>query len=157
MRIEELDRAGFSWSKDSVKGIFYQLGLSPSFTNVSNVLNTRLRMSPESPIGAKEVEEIIRSTNNDLGHDGSLVTTFNSIELDDDPGAAGRASMNFNAYDHHRQGRGSFGREVYQAPAFRGSSFSGRGTITNRATPPTRTYGRDLRHCLACGEEGHWV
>lgn len=40
LKIEELDRASFSWSKDSIKGVFYQLGLSSSFTNVSNVLNS---------------------------------------------------------------------------------------------------------------------
>lgn len=157
LRIEELDRAGFSWTKDSIKGIFYQLGLTPSFTNVSNVLNSRLRATPETPIGAKEVEEAVRSTNDDLSRDGSLVASFNSINFGDDPGAAGHTDMTFNVYEHQHQGCGMPGRGVYRPPAFRGSSVGGRGTIINRMAPPARTYTRDLRHCLACGKEGHWV
>lgn len=154
VKIEELDRAGFCWSKDSTKGTSYQLGLSSSFRNVSNVLNSRLRPTPDVLIGAKEVEEIIRSTNDDLGRDGSLVTSFNSVGLGKDP--AGDPDMNFNAYNQRYQGWGMASCGVYWPPSLRGSMFNSRGTV-RRMTPVTRTSARDFRHCLACGEEGHWV
>lgn len=108
-KIEELDQAGFPWLKDSVKGIYYQLGLSASFTNASNTLNGRLRATPDVPIGAKQVKEIIRSTNDDLARDGTLTATF----IEDNSGAAGRPEMTFNVYGQHWQRRGMAGRGVY--------------------------------------------
>lgn len=62
-RIDDLNRAGFTWSKDSIFGVCYQLGLPTSgdvdFSNVNVVLEARARHSPDTNITARETKEAI--------------------------------------------------------------------------------------------------
>lgn len=56
-KIEELQRTGFSFSKDSLLSIMMQLGLSPTFSSINAVLDVRLQSSPNTAISAREMEE----------------------------------------------------------------------------------------------------
>lgn len=47
-KIEELQRTGFSFPKDSVLSIMMQMGLSPTFSSINAVLDARLRISPDT-------------------------------------------------------------------------------------------------------------
>lgn len=64
-RIDDLDRAGFVWSKDSILGVCYQLGLPTNgdvdFSNVNVVLDARSRNLPDVSVTARETEEAIRA------------------------------------------------------------------------------------------------
>ncbi|KAG0139845.1 hypothetical protein CROQUDRAFT_54137 [Cronartium quercuum f. sp. fusiforme G11] len=70
-KIEDLDRTGFEWSKDSILGICMQLSLPTtgeiSFTNINMVLDARLRSSPAVKITARKTEEAIRAEYHRLG------------------------------------------------------------------------------------------
>lgn len=68
--IDDLDRAGFVWTKDSILGICYQLGLPThddiDFSNVNVVLDAHARQSPDIKITARETKEAIRAESHPL-------------------------------------------------------------------------------------------
>lgn len=55
-KVEELDRTGFEWSKDSILGVLMQLSLPTagdhSFNNVNVTLEARLKTAPDQQISA---------------------------------------------------------------------------------------------------------
>ncbi|KAG0143133.1 hypothetical protein CROQUDRAFT_96640 [Cronartium quercuum f. sp. fusiforme G11] len=64
VKIDELDRTGFEWTKDSILGIQIQLGLPTSgefsFSNVNMILDACLCNSQETKVMAWEMEEAIQ-------------------------------------------------------------------------------------------------
>ncbi|KAH9809580.1 hypothetical protein DFH28DRAFT_836056, partial [Melampsora americana] len=59
-KVRALDRSGFPWTKDSIKGMLYQLGLDSQFPDISPTLDSRLRYQPSNPISSPEVASAIR-------------------------------------------------------------------------------------------------
>ncbi|KAG0147694.1 hypothetical protein CROQUDRAFT_42576, partial [Cronartium quercuum f. sp. fusiforme G11] len=164
----DLEHAGFKWSKDSVLGMWYQLGLPSSYANISMVLNARLRAHPNRPVSAREVEEAIRAKNQEHGTPGSgTLVSFNAIDLNATQGLNGNQppfvqgptpqirgnyrqpmqnSMNPMTYPHtlSRQNAG-----IHQPTPMSSIGAAGQRRMTLRMS--------DLDHCLCCSQMGHWV
>ncbi|KAG0139567.1 hypothetical protein CROQUDRAFT_101359 [Cronartium quercuum f. sp. fusiforme G11] len=82
MMAMDLEHTGFKWTKDSMLGMWYQLGLPSSYANVSTVLNAHFRAQPDRPVSAHEVEEAIQAENQEHGTPGSsTLASFNAIDL----------------------------------------------------------------------------
>ncbi|KAG0147617.1 hypothetical protein CROQUDRAFT_42602 [Cronartium quercuum f. sp. fusiforme G11] len=173
MKAMDLEQARFKWTKDSVLGMWYQLGLPSGYANVSMVLNTRLRSQPDQPVSAREVEEAIRAKSQEHG---SMSTTtlanFNAIDLNatqmpitgnrrpfcnsiaPNPtdtashisGAPIRSPMSQLTYTHTFQQLNAIDHHLTPASNIGGAS-------QRRILPRVA----DLDHCLCCGHTGHWA
>ncbi|EGF97811.1 uncharacterized protein MELLADRAFT_114067 [Melampsora larici-populina 98AG31] len=125
-KISDLDRAGFEWTKDSITGVLYQIGLGNAFTNVNNTLNARLRSTPAIQVTAREVEETIRAEKQTHQTD-NITPTFSQLDIND--------HADFNAFQTspsmNRRGAGNTGVSYRSA-----TSSRGRGVFAH--TPPSQ-------------------
>ncbi|KAG0147616.1 hypothetical protein CROQUDRAFT_91334 [Cronartium quercuum f. sp. fusiforme G11] len=85
-KVDELDRTGFKWTKDSFLSMQMQLGLPMSgdftFRNVSTILDTCLRHSQEMKILAHEIEAAIRAKYHQMGSvDTSTMPNLAALHL----------------------------------------------------------------------------
>lgn len=148
-KVEELQRTGFSFTKDSLLGILMQLGLPHAFSSINTVLDARLRGNPDASISARETEEAIRAETHRLS----------SNAADDYPNVAAlninNSQQSFGTKSRFQSPRRDVpdSRDVYRPPHHTTPS----PTQTKPSFRITENTPAHLQRCFDCGNKGHWA
>ncbi|KAG0151184.1 hypothetical protein CROQUDRAFT_651391, partial [Cronartium quercuum f. sp. fusiforme G11] len=150
-KVDELDRTGFKWTRDSFLSMQMQLGLPTSgefsFNNVNMILNARLRHSHETKITAREMEEAIRAEYHRMGAtDLSTLPNIAALQLG---GNRQQPTYQIPARQESRHNYLPQTHPPQQHPRAPPSTQPIRSTATNN--------NDWYRYCFCCGGEGHWA
>ncbi|KAG0151975.1 hypothetical protein CROQUDRAFT_405826 [Cronartium quercuum f. sp. fusiforme G11] len=150
-KVDELDRTGFEWTRDSFLSMQMQLGLPTSgefsFNNVNMILDARLRHSHETKITARETEEAIRAEYHRMGAtDPSTLPNIAALQL------GGNRQQPTYRIPAHQEPRRSYPPQTHPPQQHQ------RAPPSTQPIRSTATNNNDrYRYCFCCGGEGHWA
>lgn len=144
--VEELQRTGFAFTKDSFLSVALQLGFPSSFSGINTVLGARLQGSPDTAILDRETKEAIRAETHRLSSASTDdFPNLSALSIDDHG-----AQLRFQTLICEMLGT----CEVYRPPSHHTPTLTGHMKPFFRITESTPAH---LRCCFDCGNKGHWA